>query len=75
MGVVTESKYVTNEPGIYTENVTAVGAGEFTFQGRATLVSLERDVPDLHFRFSLHLTIDPNGNLRSNIEVFEIVCK
>lgn len=72
VGLVTDSKYVTNEGGSVIEIDTNVGATAFTVTFKGTLISLDRDVPDLHYSLRLHATIDPNDNLTSSIDRFEV---
>jgi hypothetical protein len=73
-GNTTGSKYVTNEGGHLSEATTS-GAYTFTAPFVGTFLSLDTNVPDLHYRFIDHITIDAQGNLRSTITVGEIFCQ
>ena len=74
-GLATGSKYLSNEGATYTETDTTGGLVEYTVPIIGTLISLDQDVPDLHYSIRLHLTIDANGNLRSIIDDYEIFCR
>ena len=73
--LVTGSKYVSMEGGTYTETDTTAGVVNFTLPFTGTVISLNKDVPDLHYSFRLHLTINSNGNLTSSTNTFEIFCR
>ena len=71
VGLTTGSKYLSNEGGTSTATSTFVGANTFTAPFVGTFLALDRDVPDLHYRFFVKVTIDANGNVRTLREKFE----
>jgi hypothetical protein len=75
VGTTTGSKYVSNEGGHISETTASAGAYTFTAPFVGTFLSLDSNVPDLHYRLILHITIDANDNLRSSIDNFELFCQ
>jgi len=74
-GLTTGAKYIEADALYFGQNVTVVGANDYTFTGKVTLVSLDPNVPDLNAIILVHQTLDANGNLTANIEIFDLICK
>lgn len=68
-GLNTGAQYIDATGYYFGQNVTVVGANDFTFAIKFNLVSLDPNVPDLRGIYLIHQTLDANGNLTANIEL------
>jgi hypothetical protein len=57
------------------ELINAAQGGEHTYILNGVLIALDKNVPDLRITFIIHTTVDANGNLRSDIDFEDIICK
>jgi hypothetical protein len=74
VGADSGARYVTSEGGHFSENYVSSGAVALTIPFFGNLIALHKNVPDTHYGFVFHLTIDANGNVRSYIDTFSINC-
>lgn len=76
-GLISGTKYVARDNFTSTWNCSTnapCSADVFTLKELGTLISLDPEVPDLHYRLGGHTTYDPDGNLRVEITWAEIIC-